>query len=84
MKNKIKLIDEIKNKTFTRKSISSIFKKINSIRWKKIFVDFKDVINLSKESAEEYLKNKEESCKDIYEINLSKDVFSMFKLVEKK
>ena len=61
-----------------------LFERINNIKKSDIFIDFKDIGFISRSSAAEYLKLREGSDKRIIEKNMSEEVKSMFRLVEKQ
>ena len=82
MVNKILLISEFGSNIFTRSSISNFFMRINSLKDKEILLDFKDVKFISRSCADEYLKQKKVSNKKIIEVNMFKEVCSMFKNVQ--
>lgn len=82
MARKILLSQEFGNNIFTRKTISTFFEKINSQEETEIKLDFKGIEFISRSCADEYLKQKEESNKKIVEVNMSKEVCSMFNAVQ--
>jgi hypothetical protein len=79
---KIVLSDELGNNILTRKALSAIFEKINSVKVTEIILDFKDIDFISRSCADEYLKQKEDSHKKIIERNISKEVCLMFNAVK--
>jgi hypothetical protein len=82
MKKKILLISEFGDNIFTRSSMSDFFENINFLKDKKITLDFKGIKFISRSCADEYLKQKKFSKKEIVEVNMSKEVCSMFKNVD--
>ena len=82
MTRKILLSQEFGNNLFTRKTISAFFEKINSQKEAEIVLDFKGVDFISRSCADEYLKQKEKSNKEVVERNMSKEVCSMFNAVQ--
>ena len=82
MARKILLLQEFGNNIFTRKIISAFFEKVNSQKEAEIVLDFNGVKFISRSCADEYLKQKEHSNKKIIEVNMSKEVCSMFNAVQ--
>ncbi|MFC1682138.1 hypothetical protein ACFL0X_00805 [Nanoarchaeota archaeon] len=70
------------NKILTRHTISTFFEKINKIKAKNIVIDFKGIDFISRSCADEYLKLKKKTEKELIEKNLNDAVSSMFKLVK--
>jgi len=81
MVNKILLTSQFGNNIFTRSSISNFFRKLNSVKDKKITLDFKDVEFISRSCADEYLKQKKISKKKVIEVNMSNNIYNMFRNV---
>ncbi len=85
MIKKILLNKEFGENILTRNSIASFFnEKINNLKDDEITIDFKNIIFISRSSAAEYLKLRENSNKNLLEKNMSNEVKSMFNLVEKQ
>lgn len=84
MANKVLLSQEFGNNIFTRNTISAFFKKINLMKEVEISLDFKDIAFISRSCADEYLKQKENTKKKVLEVNMSKEVCSMFNAVKKQ
>ena len=82
MVKKVLLSNEFGSNIFTRNTISSFFEKINSINNKEIALDFSSIDFISRSCADEYLKRKQVSKKKIIEVNMSKEVCSMFNAVQ--
>jgi len=82
MVKKFLLLKELDHNILTRKTISALFEKINSLKEKEIILDFKDIDFISRSCADEYLKQKEKSKKKIVEKNIPKEVCSMFTAVK--
>ena len=59
-----------------------LFKYINNLKEDKILLDFKGIEFISLAFAQEYVYQKQNSFKRIYETNLSKEVKPMLRLVE--
>jgi hypothetical protein len=78
------LNEKLNNYIVTRTSIINLFKEINQLHNIKIEIDFKEVKFISRSCVDEYLKQKENSSKEINELNLSKDIKEMFDIVEKQ
>ncbi len=76
------LSEEFGSNIVTRNSISSFFERINKIKKSKIVIDFSRVRFISRSCADEYLKQKEKSNKEIIERNMSDEVCKMFNLVQ--
>lgn len=64
-----------------RMSATQFFDKLNSNRNEEVEIDFKGVEFISRSFAHEYLKQKQEGSKKIYEINLPKNVKEMLDIV---
>lgn len=85
MVKKILLKKDFGENILTRNSVASFFsEKIDSLDDEEIVIDFKNIKFISRSSAAEYLKLREESSKKLIEQNMSDEVKSMFKLVEKQ
>jgi hypothetical protein len=83
MIRKIILVKEFGENISTRNSIASFFgNKINILKEKEIIIDFKGIKFISRSSAAEYLKLRENCSKELIEKNMSDEIKSMFKLVE--
>jgi len=68
----------------TRNNIKSLFELINNINDFEIVLDFKNVSFMSRSCADEYIKLKNNSNKNIKEENVNKDVDTILNLVEKQ
>lgn len=83
MTKKILLNKEFGKNILTRNSMVSFFnEKINSSKEDEIVIDFKNIEFISRSSAAEYLKLREESNKNLIEENMSNEIKSMFNIVE--
>lgn len=82
MVKKVLLSSEFGNNIFTRNTISSFFEKINKLKDKEIVLDFSSIDFISRSCADEYIKKKQDSKKKIVEVNMSKEVCSMFNVVQ--
>lgn len=82
MAKKILLSQEFGTNIFTRNTISAFFEKLIDSKETEITLDFKDVNFISRSCADEYLKQKEKTQKKILEVNMSKEILSMFKAVK--
>jgi hypothetical protein len=79
---KVVLAKEFGNNIFTRNIISSFIDKLENLKEKKIILDFKGIDFISRSCADEYMKRKNESKKEFIEKNMSKEICSMFNVVE--
>lgn len=79
---RIVLAKEFSNNIFTRNIISSFIDRLENLKEKKIILDFKGIDFISRSCADEYMKRKKESNKKFIEKNMSKEVCSMFNIVE--
>lgn len=79
---KVLLSSEFGSNIFTRNTISSFFERINKLKDKEIALDFSSIDFISRSCADEYLKRKQNSKKKIVEVNMSKEVCSMFNAVQ--
>jgi len=82
MAKKILLSERFGNNIFTRRTISAFFEEINNLKEAEIKIDFSGVKFISRSCADEYIKQKEVSRKKIVEVNMSKDVCSMFNVIK--
>lgn len=78
----MKILDRLDENIFTRSTISELFKEINSLNSNELTLDFDSIKFISRSCADEYIKQKEKSAKKILEVNMSEEVFNMFKNVE--
>ena len=62
--------------------VSFFNEKICSLKEDEIVIDFKDIEFISRSSAAEYLKLREECNKNLVEKNMPNEVKSMFNIVE--
>lgn len=79
---KIKLSEVFGNNIFTRRTISNLFSELNKIQDKIVEIDFSDVEFISRSCADEYIKQKKVTKKQIVEVNLSNNICSMFNVVK--
>lgn len=84
MIKEILLLQEFGDNIFTRNTISAFFQKINKMKETEIKFNFKNVKFISRSCADEYLKRKEISKKKIIEVNMSKEICSMFNAVKEQ
>lgn len=85
MAKKILLNKEFGKNILTRNSMASFFnEKINNSNEDEIIIDFKNIDFISRSSAAEYLKLREESNKNLIEKNMPDEIKSMFNLVERQ
>ena len=82
MEKEIILADDFGKNIFTRSSITHFFKMINSLNKKMLVLDFAKVDFISRSCADEYLKQKEKTNKQIIERNMSLEVSAMFENVK--
>lgn len=78
----IKIEETINANLGMNSSARNLFKELNNSPTKKITIDFKDVIFMSRSFTQEYLYQKYKSQKEIIEVNVPEDVKPMFKVVE--
>lgn len=69
------------NNIFTRSSMAHFFEKLKS---SEIELDFSGVDFISRSCADEYIKKKNASKKEIIEVNMSDNISSMFDVVRKQ
>ena len=79
---RLKLSEVFGNNIFTRRTISNFFEELNKKRDKEMELDFSDIDFISRSCVDEYIKQKEKTTKKLVELNLSKDVCSMFNVVK--
>ncbi len=82
MVKKVLLSERFGDNIFTRNTISAFFEEINKMKEAKIELDFSGVEFISRSCADEYLKRKQDSKKKILEVNMSKEICSMFNAVQ--
>ncbi len=82
MAKKILLSERFGDNIFTRNTISAFFKSIKKLKEKEIEIDFSNVKFISRSCADEYIKQKEASKKKIVEVNMAKNICSMFDAVK--
>ena len=80
-KETIRLYPIVNSYLITRETIRTLFSQLEKSNKKKIEIDFDKVFFISRSSADEYIKLKKSFNKLIKEKNLSKDVRTMFNLV---
>lgn len=81
MIKKIYLSDYFGKMIITRNAVANFFSFLSQIQKKEIVLDFSEVEFISRSCADEYTKRKLASNKKIKEINISRNVSSMFLLV---
>lgn len=81
---RISLYKEFGENILTRNSMNAFFKKINSFKDSDIVIDFRNVNFISRSSAAEYIKQREETNKNLMEKNMPNEVRSMFYVVVKQ
>lgn len=84
MEKRISLFEVFGNNIVTRNSMSSFFEDLNSLKNTKIVLDFENINFISRSCVDEYLKQRRASKKKIVEVNMSKNVCEMFKLVNRQ
>ena len=82
MKKEIFMAEYFGKNIFTRNSISSFFDQTNSTSDQEITLNFSNVEFISRSCADEYLKQKAKTRKKIIELEVSQEVYLMFKSVE--
>lgn len=80
---KISLFKEFGKNLITRNTVTLLFSKLNKVRDKDLIIDFKGIDFISRSCADEYLKQKLSSIKNLNEINKSYNIKQMFDLVER-
>mgnify|MGYP001561329916 CR=1 FL=1 len=84
MIQKIKLSDYFGKMIITRNAVADFFSFLSQLSEKEIILDFKEIEFISRSCADEYIKRKLMSNKQIKEINISHNIYSMFLLVVKQ
>jgi len=84
MIKKITLLEYLDRIIVTRNAIADFFILLSRFSEKEILLDFSDIEFMSRSCADEYIKRKLASHKNIKEINLSKNVLAMFLLVARQ
>ena len=84
MAKKIQLSDHFGKMIITRNAIINLFDFINQLSEKGILIDFKDIEFISRSCADEYMKRKLISDKQIKEKNILPNILAMFLLVTKQ
>lgn len=79
---RLKLSEIFGNNIFTRRTISNFFEELSKKHDKEIELDFSGVDFISRSCADEYIRQKEKTKKKLIEVNISKDVCSMFNVVK--
>lgn len=82
MKKEIFLSDYFGKNIFTRNSMSSFFDQINKIEDQKIVLNFKNMGFISRSCADEYLKQKANTRKEITETDVSQEISAMLNAVQ--
>ncbi len=75
------LIKECGRNIVSRNAVVQVFDKIDKLANEDIIINFNKVSFISRSSAAEYIKRREQSNKNIIEKNMSAEVKSMFELV---
>lgn len=84
MAKKIYLSDYFGKMIITRNAVANFFSFLSRMQEKEIVLDFSEVEFISRSCADEYIKRKLISNKQIKEINISSNVSSMFLLVARQ
>ena len=84
MAKRVLLSEQFGINIFTRNSISTFFDILENVKENEIELDFANVKFISRSCADEYIKQKEKSKKKIIEVNMSKNICNMFKIVKKQ
>lgn len=84
MEKRISLFEVFGNNIVTRNSVSSFFEEINNSKKAKVILDFSRITFISRSCADEYLKQRKESKKNIVEVNMPKNICDMFNLVNRQ
>ena len=79
--NKILISKQVAPNLVTRIAADRLFRNINKLPQKRIVIDFKDVVFMSRSFAHEYYIMKNLSKKQVNEKNMSKDLEKMLTLV---
>ena len=79
---RLKLSEVFGNNIFTRRTISNFFEELNKRHDKEMELDFSGIDFISRSCVDEYIKQKEKTKKKLVEVNISKDVCSMFNVVK--
>lgn len=81
-KNIIAIKDFVSSNLALRDSADRFFDYIELNRQKKIIIDFKNVVSISRSFAQEYLRRKDIANKIILEKNIPENIEKMFDLVK--
>ena len=80
---KIKIKNMINSSLELNSAAAMFFEEINKFPEDKIEIDFENIVFMSRSFTQEYLSQKMKTQKEIKEVNISKDVLPIFKMVEK-
>ena len=80
---KIKIKDQINSSLESNLAAADFFDDLNQLSESKIVIDFENIVFMSRSFTQEYLSQKIKTQKDIKEVNISKDILPIFKMVEK-
>ena len=81
--SKILISEQVAPNLVTRGAADKLFKNVNKLTQKRVTIDFKHVVFMSRSFAHEYYIRKNLSNKEIIETNISKEVLKMFEVVSK-
>jgi len=80
---KIKIKDQINSSLESNIAAAEFFDDLNQLSESKIEIDFENIVFMSRSFTQEYLSQKIKTQKDIKEVNISKDILPIFRMVEK-
>lgn len=79
----ISIKDSVSEDLALRANARSFFERVEELSEDEVVLDFKDVKTITRSFAHEYLKRKDDSKKEISEVNVPSEVKKMFEVVGK-
>ena len=79
---KIKIKDAINSSLELNSAAVEFFCEINKLPKDDIEIDFENIVFMSRSFTQEYVSQKIKTKKNIREVNISKDILPLFKMVE--
>jgi hypothetical protein len=80
---KIKIKDHINSSLESNSAAAEFFDNVNQLSETKIEIDFENIVFMSRSFTQEYVSQKIKTRKNIKEVNISKDILPIFRMVEK-
>ncbi|MCL2115035.1 MAG: hypothetical protein FWH29_02305 [Methanobrevibacter sp.] len=80
---KIKINDHINSSLELNSAATEFFENVNQLSENMIEIDFENIIFMSRAFTQEYVAQKIKTQKDIKEVNISKDILLILRMVEK-